>query len=524
MKKRLLAYTLTTLITTSLLAEPVWAATTSAPLTNKQSTITAVQNKPTTKVVSKSTAPVTNTQVAKTSSVNDNTDELPSGEVTGPLTVSKFAKEYQDAKMISLAVGACAGTYTVDTKAYEYEYLGDYGWKIAPQTVKDGNVTANFMIATHPSYSDGSSMGIIAFRGSSSVGDWVQDFKYNMVNYGGNTVADFKKVAASPAWKSDMPKVHKGFHEYVMSAFNLNTDLDLNGQKDDLVQMLKARPHMTLLVTGHSLGGAAATLFAERLVALGVPKKQIEVITFGAPAIGNTAFVDKYGDKINLIRVRTTHDPVPGVLKLTGAGYKQFGEKVLFPVSLKYSDMTHHISYYFDGALKHYYDLRDQGVKAGYLAPIPDKVLHGSGPLVAVLVTRNGLDGESEFSPSVLELITNEYKSILPRYVMLPQSPIGGIYTLNNILSAAAKVNADFVIAAEAGIKNADRKGHFYTNISQGVFDVPSGNMIAMSTSGSQLKYEQGVVQTAMYTMENCKKDLKEKLTFLDKFPPREWH
>jgi hypothetical protein len=48
--------------------------------------------------------------------------------------------------------------------------------------------------------------------------------------------------------------------------------------------------------------------------------------------------------------------------------------------------------------------------------------------------------------------------------------------------------------------------------------------MIAMSTSGSQLKYEQGIVQTAMYTMENCKKDLKEKLTFLDKFPPREWH
>ena len=40
-------------------------------------------------------------------------------------------------------------------------------------------------------------------------------------------------------------------------------------------------------------------LVAERLVEKGVPKAQVPVITFGAPAVGNKAFADVYGKRID---------------------------------------------------------------------------------------------------------------------------------------------------------------------------------------------------------------------------------
>ncbi len=72
-----------------------------------------------------------------------------------------------------------------------------------------------------------------------------------------------------------MPAVHKGFNEYVNAALSLHLDLDGNGEADDLFGTLKKDPDVLLLLTGHSLGGAAATLFAQRLVSLGVPKEQV---------------------------------------------------------------------------------------------------------------------------------------------------------------------------------------------------------------------------------------------------------
>ena len=57
------------------------------------------------------------------------------------------------------------------------------------------------------------------------------------------------------------------------------------------------------------------SLVAERLVEKGVPKAQVPVITFGAPAVGNKAFADVYGKRIDLIRVVTSLDPVPGSLQ-----------------------------------------------------------------------------------------------------------------------------------------------------------------------------------------------------------------
>ncbi|MCH4158329.1 MAG: lipase family protein [Acidaminococcaceae bacterium] len=440
------------------------------------------------------------------------------------LTRSQFAAAYEDARLISLAAGACAGTYKNKATALEYEYLGEYGWEITPQTVKKDGVTANFMIATHPALPDGTDLGIIAFRGSSSLGDWKQNFKFDQVNYGGKTPAEFAKIASSPAKKGDYPKVHRGFDQYVRTGFDLKLDLNLDGKEDNLLDLLKENPKMRVLITGHSLGGAAATLFAERLVSMGVPKDQLPVVTFGAPAVGNEAFAREYGNKINLLRVRNTHDIVPKILYATGSNYTQFGKEIVFPLSNKYSDMSHPISLYYDYAVKNYYDTVDEGIALGYLPHTPLEKLTGTAPLVAVVARPLGSEADPRYTPNILRFVIHEYKSLLPRYTFLTSTEDQlQQANLQQLLTLAAKKKARYLIVLEAGLKQAGQTAKYYTTLNQAVFNVPGGTLLTMNASGSHVTYDKGVVQTAMYDMLSCQKDLEAKLPFLNKERIQNW-
>ena len=465
------------------------------------------------------TQPVSATVPAATATV-----KTPVVKKTPQLTRSQFATAYDNARLISLAAGACAGTYKNKASALEYEYLGEYGWEISPQIVKKDGVTTNFMIATHPAQPDGTDLGIIAFRGSSTLGDWRQNFKFDQVNYGGKTPAEFARIASLPAKKGNYPKVHRGFDQYVRSGFDLKVDLNLDGKPDDLVNLLQHNPKLRVLITGHSLGGAAATLFAERLVAMGVNKDQLPVVTFGAPAVGNEAFAKEYGDKINLLRVRNTHDIVPKILYATGNNYTQFGKEIIFPLSNKYSDMSHPISLYYDYAVKYYYDTVDEGIALGYLHHTPEEQLTGTAPLVAVIARPLGKEADTRYTPDILRFVIYEYKSLLPRYTFLTSAEDQlETSNLQELLTLATAKKARYLIVLEAGLKQAGQTAKYYTTLNQAVFNIPDGSLLTMNASGSHVTYDKGVVQTAMYDMLNCQKDLAAQLPFLNKERIQNW-
>ena len=69
-------------------------------------------------------------------------------------------------------------------------------------------------------------------------------------------------------------------------------DTNDDGIDEVLFNEILANTDTRVLLTGHSLGGAVATLLAERLVSMGIDKDRVPVITFGAPAIGNAAFAE----------------------------------------------------------------------------------------------------------------------------------------------------------------------------------------------------------------------------------------
>lgn len=103
---------------------------------------------------------------------------------------------------------------------------------------------------------------------------------------------DFAQVEEGPG------RVHRGYAR----------ELDQVGDAD-LVAM--ARDHAAggkpLYVTGHSAGGALATLAARRLHAAGVPVRA--AVVFSAPRVGDRAFARGY--PLPLVRIEHRHDLIP---------------------------------------------------------------------------------------------------------------------------------------------------------------------------------------------------------------------
>ena len=122
----------------------------------------------------------------------------------------------------------------------------------------------------------------IAFRGSESVTDWVMNFMH---------------------WRTPFPVMYKvGVHAGFMRQYV--------AIRPDILRVVTR--HKQILVTGHSLGGALATLCAAELAVL-LPETMVICYTFNAPRVGNIAFVERVGSLPNLrvYRINSCGDVVP---------------------------------------------------------------------------------------------------------------------------------------------------------------------------------------------------------------------
>ncbi|ORZ04953.1 lipase [Absidia repens] len=144
----------------------------------------------------------------------------------------------------------------------------------------------------------------LVFKGTSSFGNAVADMifvktKYHPVNGGAS--------------------VHKGFYESYMLV--QQKVLSLMGQE------IKKHSDYHVTVTGHSLGGAYATLAALDLYQRDkrFNKKSMSIITFGEPRVGNPEFAT-YGASTGIEKKRVVFhkDIVPHVPPMM-MGYLHFG-------------------------------------------------------------------------------------------------------------------------------------------------------------------------------------------------------
>jgi predicted lipase len=143
------------------------------------------------------------------------------------------------------------------------------------------------------------------FRGSSNIQNWLDNLQV-------------KKITPY----DDAISVEDGFYK-IYNALKNDLYLALN-------QSISEYGTNDVLFTGHSLGGAIATLFAFDICYYNLPYQVYSLITFGSPRVGNDAFSSYMSScKIDSIRVTHYYDIVSHVPE-EFLGYKHISREVWY--------------------------------------------------------------------------------------------------------------------------------------------------------------------------------------------------
>lgn len=134
---------------------------------------------------------------------------------------------------------------------------------------------------------------VVVFRGTqeTSIQNWIEDLFWKQLDL------DYPGMPQA--------KVHSGFY----SAYHNTTLRD--GVVNGIKKTREAYGNIPIMVTGHSMGGAMASFCALDLV-VNYRLKDVTLITFGQPRIGNAVFASHFKCHLpNAIRVTNAHDIVP---------------------------------------------------------------------------------------------------------------------------------------------------------------------------------------------------------------------
>lgn len=130
----------------------------------------------------------------------------------------------------------------------------------------------------------------IIFRGTYTFSEFISDIDYSQTNYMGTKM-----------------KVHRGFYKIFQNVKKQIKD-ELNKLEPDKI-----------FITGHSLGGAIATLLAPEMI-----NKNCEtyVYCFGTPKVGDAAFADFINQNCNVFNIVNQSDVVPTIPPSVCANFK----------------------------------------------------------------------------------------------------------------------------------------------------------------------------------------------------------
>jgi hypothetical protein len=431
--------------------------------------------------------------------------------------------EYNRAYSTLFSLIASSAAYAPDN-GIEAAYLRSHGWDFAPNRITDGKTTVHFITAKGI-MADGKPLYVISFRGSADKKDWAADFVTGQAVYGGKTPEEAEKIAGSlpdgakelaevkaaaeKAGTRTLPKVHKGFNSYAALTLRM---LLTSGSYEFLEQFRKEKD-ARLLLTGHSLGGAVATIVGQRLIDFGFAPDRLQVITFGAPAVGNKAFKQLYGDRLDLIRVTNTQDPVPLTFQAVLRNYKQFGEEVRFRIPKTFNNMNHFMNLYLDAGLKNYYAEVDDSVKQRIMQEEPE-IQHSAAdqPTVLLYVEGNeaGKKGGNTDVKTTMQLlerfILNEYRALFPNYVVV-RSPL-------DPYEAMRTQAADYLLLLKFHADTNQYNNNWFLTVEQTLSD-KNGNVLASGSAARRTSPLAGNILAAMEVIGVEKLELLRQMPWL---------
>lgn len=237
------------------------------------------------------------------------------------------------------------------------EVLTKYGWQT--KLVKDKIHKSDVKLLFATKEMDNNPVYFLSISGTNSWLDVKTDLNIQSVVFAGSNALEFTDFMQEQTTDKSIPRIHKGFAQYIQDGFFTKPQKECANLPlgEFLANGLKQNPQAKLYLTGHSLGGAAAEVLAARLLSMGVNPDQLVIITFGAPAVGNQAFVDDFGSKMNLTRITLKGDPVKNLAQIANDHLVQFKQNTIWNLPWSEDDkFAHGMLLYFDGAMRQYYD------------------------------------------------------------------------------------------------------------------------------------------------------------------------
>ena len=431
---------------------------------------------------------------------------------TTAFAAEKSIKEQlRDSYYTAISAASCLGVYLPE-RSSEFSFMRSHGWEIAPYAFEDEDVRTNFSIASNTCADCGMELYMVTFKGTTNKKDWGINLKTSHTAYGGTTLEEMEAIAKRDP-QEKKPAVHEGFNTYVDSVLRSSV-VDANSKFKGVFKKVYETPNSHLILTGHSLGGAAATLLGERLISLGMPKEKFTVITFGAPAIGNDEFAMEYGDKIDLLRVTNTSDPIPGSLQTFFGGYKQFGEHVKYHISPRISSNNHDIAMYVDYSVSEYYKAFDKAVAAGIAKALPYNKVTAGKPLVALWMHSSPGLAKRPYVPDIKRLIAEEYMGMLPSYVVMDDAlNAETFYRHEDIMRLSREVGAEYVVICGIDGNQSKDKDYWYIVLNQGVFKA-DGSLMSIVTFAKKVSAT-GNIQATGENLLSAKEELQRHLPFV---------
>ena len=207
--------------------------------------------------------------------------------------LDRLSTQYEVYMQYSTAV-YCPTTVTSKSWNCGPRCEGDLIGTVIEESIQDSDTQAAAFVATH----HGRKTIVAVFRGTQSVQSFIQDIQIL------TTPPEFELPFIA---KPSNIRVHYGFHSSYM-----NIRLETQGP---LQALAKRYPDYEIVFTGHSLGGAMASLASVDFHSMtnGLYDDRISLITFGQPRIGNKAwaqFFDGLSFSSRAVRIVKDADPI----------------------------------------------------------------------------------------------------------------------------------------------------------------------------------------------------------------------
>lgn len=418
-------------------------------------------------------------------------------------------EDYEESRKIYLAATASMAAYSDRVGDFAATALQQDGWQIESYAKKSSKADARFLLARKVQSDTNQPIYILAVTGTETGKDILTNLSVGKVYFAGRTPEEFAANAELKDIPDTSPKVHKGYHQFVQAAFAAEGLEGTDTAKQLLATMLLEHQNGKLYLVGHSMGGAAATLAGARLVSMGIQPEQFEIITFGAPAIGNEAFRDEFEPVLHLTRIVTKGDPIIQALRDLVGGYKHFGQEISWDLPKSATVMPHEMTMYLDLAIKHYYWDRHLAMEAGVIPlPVNETEPVTDVPRVYVAPIKNRLsENLQEDFFYMKEALQDEYRYAFPGYVIDTAQEDTDVFT------KAAAAGCQWVLVTEIqDSKIKDEQSGYYITLAQSVHRVATGDIVSAASYGRSTR-PSTPLQALIHAGINASHDNRDWLT-----------